>query len=58
MRSANSDVMLFEAAQLAKVRRGLADAEAGRFASAEQIAALFNNYKSEISECELPDHGT
>ena len=57
MRSANSDVMLFEAAQLAKVRRGLADAEAGRFASAEQIATLFNKYKSEISECELPDHG-
>ncbi len=58
MRSANSDVMLFEAAQLAKVRRGLADAKAGRFASAEQIAILFDRYESEPADCDRPDHGT
>ncbi len=40
----------FEAAQLAKIHRGIADADAGRIASAEEVKAAFNRYRAYRAE--------
>ena len=45
-----AELLAFEEAQIAKIKRGLADAEAGRFASPERIARLLDEYKPERSE--------
>jgi predicted transcriptional regulator len=40
-----AEMPAFEEAQIAKIKRGLADAEAGRFASPERIARVLAKYK-------------
>lgn len=45
-----SAYVTFEAEQLAKIHRGIADAEAGRFATDEQMEATFNRYRAYRSE--------
>ncbi len=45
-----SAYVTFEAEQLAKIHRGIADAKAGRFATDEQMEATFNRYRAYRSE--------
>ncbi len=45
-----SAYVAFEAEQLARIHRGIADAEAGRFATDEQMEATFNRYRAYRSE--------
>lgn len=40
----------FEAEQLAKIQRGLADADAGRFATSEDVDAAFDRYRAYRAE--------
>jgi len=45
-----SAYVAFEAEQLAKIHRGIADADAGRFASREEIEAIANRYRAYRAE--------
>ena len=44
IREAVAEKLAFDAAQTAKVLRGLADADAGRFANEERIAEVLNRH--------------
>ena len=45
-----SAYVAFEAEQLAKIHRGIADADAGRFATDEEMEASFNRYQTYRAE--------
>lgn len=42
--------LAFEAEQLAKIQRGIREADAGQFATAEAKEAVFNRYRAHRSE--------
>jgi len=45
-----SGYVAFEAEQLAKIHRGIADADAGRFATPEEVEEAFNRYRAYRAE--------
>jgi len=45
-----SGYVAFEAEQLAKIHRGIADADAGRFAAPEEVEEAFNRYRAYRAE--------
>ncbi len=45
-----SAYVAFEAEQLAKIHRGIADADAGHFASREEIETIANRYRAYRAE--------
>lgn len=42
----------FEAEQLAKIHRGIREADAGHFATAQEMEAVFNRYRAHRTEQE------